>query len=141
MTTSVRPHDFRHRDTLERQYLLSLQRAFDEVMHDTCLMHAPVTFVLDRGGFRVFVLSPVPRRDILLGKNLAVAPIALVLCSFIAVLIEVLYPMRIDHLLALAPHWISMYLLFCMLMNLMSILAPMRPLAGWPPRALPGPGG
>jgi ABC-2 type transport system permease protein len=83
-------------------------------------------FGFDRGGFRVFVLSPVPRRDILLGKNLAVAPIALVLCSFIAVLIEVLYPMRIDHLLALAPHWISMYLLFCMLMNLMSILAPMR---------------
>jgi 1-deoxy-D-xylulose-5-phosphate synthase len=31
-------------------YSTFLQRAFDEVMHDTCLMHAPVTFVLDRGG-------------------------------------------------------------------------------------------
>jgi 1-deoxy-D-xylulose-5-phosphate synthase len=27
-----------------------LQRAFDQVMHDTCLMRSPVTFVLDRGG-------------------------------------------------------------------------------------------
>jgi 1-deoxy-D-xylulose-5-phosphate synthase len=31
-------------------YSTFLQRAFDEVMHDTCLMRAPVTFVLDRGG-------------------------------------------------------------------------------------------
>jgi 1-deoxy-D-xylulose-5-phosphate synthase len=31
-------------------YSTFLQRAFDEIMHDTCLMRAPVTFVLDRGG-------------------------------------------------------------------------------------------
>jgi 1-deoxy-D-xylulose-5-phosphate synthase len=31
-------------------YSTFLQRAFDEVMHDTCLMRSPVTFVLDRGG-------------------------------------------------------------------------------------------
>ncbi len=31
-------------------YSTFLQRAFDEVMHDTCLMRAPVAFVLDRGG-------------------------------------------------------------------------------------------
>ncbi|HUU13745.1 MAG TPA: 1-deoxy-D-xylulose-5-phosphate synthase [Terriglobia bacterium] len=31
-------------------YSTFLQRAFDQVMHDTCLMHAPVTFALDRGG-------------------------------------------------------------------------------------------
>jgi 1-deoxy-D-xylulose-5-phosphate synthase len=31
-------------------YSTFLQRAFDCVMHDTCLMRAPVTFVLDRGG-------------------------------------------------------------------------------------------
>ena len=31
-------------------YSSFLQRAFDQVMHDTCLMRAPVTFVLDRGG-------------------------------------------------------------------------------------------
>jgi len=31
-------------------YSTFLQRAFDQVMHDTCLMKAPVTFALDRGG-------------------------------------------------------------------------------------------
>jgi 1-deoxy-D-xylulose-5-phosphate synthase len=31
-------------------YSTFLQRAFDQVMHDTCLMHVPVTFALDRGG-------------------------------------------------------------------------------------------
>ena len=31
-------------------YSTFLQRAYDQVIHDTCLMHAPVTFALDRGG-------------------------------------------------------------------------------------------
>jgi 1-deoxy-D-xylulose-5-phosphate synthase len=31
-------------------YSTFLQRAFDEIMHDTCLMKSPVTFALDRGG-------------------------------------------------------------------------------------------
>jgi 1-deoxy-D-xylulose-5-phosphate synthase len=31
-------------------YSTFLQRAFDQVIHDTCLMRAPVTFALDRGG-------------------------------------------------------------------------------------------
>jgi 1-deoxy-D-xylulose-5-phosphate synthase len=31
-------------------YSTFLQRAFDEVMHDTCLMRMPVTFALDRAG-------------------------------------------------------------------------------------------
>jgi 1-deoxy-D-xylulose-5-phosphate synthase len=31
-------------------YSTFLQRAFDQVMHDACLMRAPVTFALDRGG-------------------------------------------------------------------------------------------
>jgi 1-deoxy-D-xylulose-5-phosphate synthase len=31
-------------------YSTFLQRAFDQIMHDACLMRAPVTFVLDRGG-------------------------------------------------------------------------------------------
>jgi 1-deoxy-D-xylulose-5-phosphate synthase len=31
-------------------YSTFLQRAFDQVLHDTCLMRAPVTFALDRAG-------------------------------------------------------------------------------------------
>ncbi len=31
-------------------YSTFLQRAFDQIFHDVCLMHLPVVFVLDRGG-------------------------------------------------------------------------------------------
>jgi 1-deoxy-D-xylulose-5-phosphate synthase len=31
-------------------YSTFLQRAYDQLYHDACLMHAPVTFALDRGG-------------------------------------------------------------------------------------------
>ena len=31
-------------------YSTFLQRAYDQVIHDVCLMHSPVTFALDRGG-------------------------------------------------------------------------------------------
>jgi ABC-2 type transport system permease protein len=83
-------------------------------------------FGFDRGGFRVFVLSPVPRRDILLGKNLAFAPVALTLGLVLTTLLQVLYPMRFDHFLATVVQFLSMYLLFCLPANLLSILAPMQ---------------
>jgi hypothetical protein len=87
-------------------------------------------FGFDRGGFRVFVLCPVPRADVLLGKNLAIAPVALGLGTLATVVVEVIYPMRPDHLLALLPQFVSMFLLFCLLANLLSILAPMPVAAG-----------
>jgi hypothetical protein len=87
-------------------------------------------FGFDRGGFRVFVLCPAPRRDILLGKNLAVGPVGLVLASPLVILVQVVYPMRLDHLLALAPQFISMFLLFCLVANCLSIFAPMAVAAG-----------
>jgi hypothetical protein len=82
-------------------------------------------FGFDRSGFRVFVLCPARRSDILLGKNLAAAPLALVLALIAVVVVEVLYPLRLDHLLAVMPQAVSMYLLFCLLANWLSILAPM----------------
>jgi len=82
-------------------------------------------FSFDRSGFRVFVLCPARRRDILLGKNLAFAPLALVLATVMVALLQVLYPMRLDHMLAVVPQSVSMYLLFCLLANCLSILAPM----------------
>ena len=39
-------------------------------------------FGLDRDGFRCFVLCPAPRSQILLGKNLAFLPAAVVLSKF-----------------------------------------------------------
>jgi hypothetical protein len=83
-------------------------------------------FGFDRSGFRVFVLCPAQRRDVLLGKNLAFAPVALGLGVMAAVLVQVLYPMDADYFLALPPQFVTMYLIFCLLANLLSILSPMQ---------------
>lgn len=82
-------------------------------------------FAFDRAGFRVFVLCPASRRDILLGKNLAVAPVALGLGFAMALVVEVAYPMRPDYFLACLVQLVTMYFLFCALANWLSILAPM----------------
>jgi hypothetical protein len=82
-------------------------------------------FGFDRSGFRVFVLSPAGRRDILLGKNLAVAPLALGLGIVAAILLQIFYPMRLAFFLAVPPQFLSMYLLFCLLANCLSIISPM----------------
>jgi len=87
-------------------------------------------FGFDRNGFRVFVLCGAQRSDILLGKNLALAPLALALGLILASLLQVFQPMRLDYFLAVLPQFLSMYLLFCLLANALSILAPMRIAAG-----------
>jgi hypothetical protein len=87
-------------------------------------------FGFDRGGFRVFVLCAARRRDILLGKNLAVAPLALGLGAAAVVLIQVIAPMRVDLFLAAFLQLLALYLLFCLAANLLSLYAPMPLPAG-----------
>jgi ABC-2 type transport system permease protein len=87
-------------------------------------------FGFDRDGFRVFVLSPASRRDILLGKNLAFAPMAMAIAAIVLVVVQILCPMRIDHLLTMVPQYLSMFLVFCILSNLVSIYAPAHVAAG-----------
>jgi hypothetical protein len=83
-------------------------------------------FGFERDGFRVYVLSPARRREVLLGKNLAFAPLALGLGVVAVVLVQVGVPLRLDHFLAVLAQLVSMYLLFCLLCNCVSILAPIR---------------
>lgn len=87
-------------------------------------------FGLDRGGFQAFVLCGVRRQDILFGKNLAPAPVVLGIGLVAAAILQFAAPMGLDYLLALVPQYVSMYLLFCLLANWMSILAPVRIPAG-----------
>ncbi|MFN0051051.1 MAG: hypothetical protein ACKV0T_02610 [Planctomycetales bacterium] len=87
-------------------------------------------FGFDRDGFRVYVLSSASRRDILLGKNLSFAPLGLGMSLALLTLLQVLLPMRVDHFLAMLPQFLSMYLLFCLLANLLSIYAPFFVAAG-----------
>jgi ABC-2 type transport system permease protein len=85
-------------------------------------------FGYDRDGFRVYVLSPVPRRDVLLGKNLAAAPLVLGLGLLGFVIVGAVYPMRIDHYPAVLAQMLSTYLILCMASNVLAILTPI-PLA------------
>src|SRR5262249_43031869 len=87
-------------------------------------------FGYDRTGFRAYVLCPAPRREILIGKNVAVAPLVLGLAIFNVVIAGVVFPMRIDHYPAAFAQVISMYLIFCLLANTLSILAPIPMSAG-----------
>ena len=82
-------------------------------------------FGYDRAGFRAFVLSPTPRRDVLLGKNLSVFPFAWLTMAVVVGLAQWFNPMRWDHLLALLIQLIPMYLVFCLAANVLSILGPM----------------
>ena len=85
-------------------------------------------FGYDRAGFRAYVLSPLPRRDILLGKNLAVAPLLLGLGLIGFIVLGTVYPLRVDHYPAALAQMLSTYLILCMLSNVLAILTPI-PLA------------
>jgi ABC-2 type transport system permease protein len=87
-------------------------------------------FGYDRAGFRTYVLSPASRRDILLGKNLAIAPFVFGMIGVSLVALECIRPMRIDHFLAAFPQAVAMYLLFCLPANLVSIISPLPIAAG-----------
>ena len=83
-------------------------------------------FGFDRDGFRVFVLCAASRRDILLGKNLTFALVAAFAAAINLAVVGVMLPMRPDHLLALLPQAVSMYLMFCLVVNVLSIYVPMH---------------
>lgn len=87
-------------------------------------------FGFDRDGFRVYVLCPASRRDILLGKNLSLAPIALSIGAMAVVALHFVHPMRVTHLAATLIQLVAAYLIVCMVGNLMSTIAPVAVAAG-----------
>src|SRR3954470_5135863 len=87
-------------------------------------------FGMDRDVFRVFLLCSAPRRDILLGKNLALAPVILGMGVVLLAVVQAIFPMRLDHLLAMGPQLVSMFVLSCILTNLLSICSPAHMPAG-----------
>jgi hypothetical protein len=87
-------------------------------------------FGFDRSGFRVYVLCSANRRDILLGKNLAMAPLGLGMSVLLVVLLQCIRPMRVDHFLAVLPQMVAMYLVFSMMANFLAIFAPVPVASG-----------
>jgi hypothetical protein len=58
------------------------------------------------------------------------APLILGLGAIIALIIQVLTPMRLDYFLSIFPQQVSMFLVFCLLANCSSIQAPFPLAAG-----------
>jgi hypothetical protein len=83
-------------------------------------------FGFDRGGFRQLVLLPAPRKWILLGKNLAFAPIALGTGLITLVLATLALRVSVVVLLAAALQLAAAFLLVSMAGNLLSVLVPHR---------------
>jgi hypothetical protein len=65
-----------------------------------------------------------------MGKNLSFAPLVFGMAMLVLLALQVLAPMSWDHVLAMIPQFVSMYLLYCLLMNFLSICAPVFVAAG-----------
>lgn len=82
-------------------------------------------FGMDRDGFRAYVLSPIKRTDLLLGKNLSLIPIAGGLCLAGAIVLQIFIPMGIFAFLGVILQIPAIYLCFSSLGNFFSIGFPM----------------
>jgi hypothetical protein len=84
------------------------------------------TFGTDRNGFRMLVLLPVNRADVLLAKNLALLlPAALVAAVLMAVAL-CFWPLPLIDLIACVPQFLAAFLLSCIFGNYLSTRAPYR---------------
>jgi hypothetical protein len=81
-------------------------------------------FGVDRDGFRALVLSGARRRDILLGKNIALAPLVGVLGGIGLLVVQILVGMKVTHLAASFIQLACVFLISCLVGNLISILVP-----------------
>jgi ABC-2 type transport system permease protein len=81
-------------------------------------------FGFDRGGFRQLVLLPVPRRHILLGKNLAFLPIAIILGSILLLIIKIALGISFTIILSACLQLLATFMLLSIAGNLISILVP-----------------
>ena len=87
-------------------------------------------FGLDRQGFRLFVVAPLKKRDILLGKNLATAPLVLPVGWAGVAFLQWLQPLPLSDLVATLVQSFTIVMVSCMVCNLMSILTPSRVASG-----------
>lgn len=83
-------------------------------------------FGFDRAGFRTLVLSPAPRRQILLGKNLALLPFAGVIGLTLILLVKFALRIPFVYVLAAGLQLLAAYLLLSIVGNLLSVLVPYR---------------
>jgi hypothetical protein len=81
-------------------------------------------FGYDRGGFRQLVLLPVPRRQILLGKNLALLPLTIGFGLAFLLLVKIVLHISFIVIFAACLQLVATFLLLSMAGNLISVLVP-----------------
>ena len=80
-------------------------------------------FAFERGGMRTFILSPVRRRSILIGKNLAISTVALFFSAGLLLVNELVFrDLTLNAVLFVALSWI----IFAALMSVMGNSLSMR---------------
>jgi hypothetical protein len=82
-------------------------------------------FGMDRDGFRAYMLSPISREELLVGKNLSYLPIAGGLCLAGTIVLQFIAPLSPWIFLAVVVQSVCVYLNFCLLGNYFSIAFPM----------------
>jgi len=83
-------------------------------------------FGFDRAGFRQLVLLPTPRKQILLGKNLAFLPVAGLSGAIFLLIVKVAMDISFVVVTAAVLQLLAAFLLLSMVGNLISVLAPYR---------------
>ena len=87
-------------------------------------------FGFDRAGFRALVLSPVSRKYILQGKNLAFLPVAMTIGGVLILLLKFFLHISIFSFFAAILQLITAYLLLTILGNFVSTVNPYRIASG-----------
>lgn len=89
-----------------------------------CLTLLTNQFGQDGGGFRTLVLVGAAPREILLGKNLSLAPFAITIGLAALIVLQVMNPVSASHFAAHTVHLVSLYLVGCLVGNAFSIRTP-----------------
>lgn len=87
-------------------------------------------FGFDRAGFRQLVLLPTPRRQILLGKNLAFLPVTAATGAVFLLVVKIATGISVAIVIAAVLQLLAAFFLLSMAGNLVSVLVPYRIAAG-----------
>ncbi len=82
-------------------------------------------FGTDRDGFRAYVLSPIERSDILVGKNVAMAPFFFAIATILIVSLQYTNPLSGFRLLASVVQLPIAFLVACLIGNTLSTFFPL----------------
>ena len=89
-----------------------------------CLTLLANQFGQDGGGFRTLVFAGASPKDILLGKNLSLAPFAIPIGVLALVVLQIMNPVPASHFAAYVVHLVALYLVGCLVGNTFSVRTP-----------------